>query len=247
MIPYPENEQKKGEINRIVSQGLIKNTSFLTAIKEMYRHLGFKYLLTSWMESAILLLTFAFTVFLTILLSGFDRSETEQAFYAYVFLLSPIFFLSISMFHYAIRKSNETYEVEMVCKYNVYQLIGYRMFFFSAVAIVLNTCFIGVVLTQTSHISFSRAVILSITSLFLFSALFLFALFKRRTLTYVLVVVGVWVIGNVSFGLFFQDVYLYVLTQLPLVVHMTVFLVMFVIYCYYVKRLLHFQQKEGVY
>lgn len=151
------------------------------------------------------------------------------------------------MFHYAIRKSNETYEVEMVCKYNVYQLIGYRMFFFQRSCHCLKHMFYWRRAYSDKHISFSRAVILSITSLFLFSALFLFALFKRRTLTYVLVVVGVWVIGNVSFGLFFQDVYLYVLTQLPLVVHMTVFLVMFVIYCYYVKRLLHFQQKEGVY
>ena len=85
----------------------------------------------------------------------------------------------------------------MACKYNVYQVVAFRMLAFSVVSILVNTVAIAIVATVYEDIQFTRAFTISITALFTFSIIFLYRLDETAFETVVAVTMAVgWMFGN---------------------------------------------------
>src|SRR5699024_12450730 len=86
--------------------------------------------------------------------------------------------------------------LEMTCKYNVYQVIAFRMLVFSIISIVFNTFTIAWMSLIYADMQFIRALMISITALFIFSVLFLYVLMKKRSTVIVIMTICGWTLGN---------------------------------------------------
>lgn len=242
-IPHPDEYIIQHQIEQIVSSGIKQKTTFPAYLKSMVQQVGIRHLFVDRLELGLILL--ATIALLSTFLVIQEPIQTERM-YAYIFLVSPVLFLSFSIYTYMSKTRNATYEVEMTCKYNVYQVIAFRMLAFSIVSIVVNTFSIACMALIYEDIQFIRALMISITALFIFSMLFLYILMKRRSTVIAIATVIAWMLVNIFLRTADNKLYGDVLIQIPLFVYAIVLLGCLYMYMKYVKRLIHFKQPEGV-
>lgn len=243
-IPMPDDSAIDRQISQIVSQGLVKKESFTSYLRSMVQQVGWRHLFSDRLElSFIVMIAIGlYSLFLIMPIHG-----DVQNLYAYIFLLSPILFLAFSIYTYMNKTQNDTYDVEMVCKYNVYQVVAFRMLVFSVSTMVLNTIAIAFLAIQYEEIHFIRAFMISGTSLFLFSIILSLALMKRRTKGIVSMTITVWLLGNNILRSVDNEFYNGMLIHLPVFIYAIVLLGCLIMYINYLKKLLIFKQTEGVF
>lgn len=245
-VPLPSEEIMQQQIQKIVKEGVKTKESFLTFIKSMYKQIGLRHLFSNRAG-------YVFTLFtVIILLSTYMFSANKAIYkvgdlYAYIFLFSPIVFLVFSLYTYMTKVMNTTFEVEMTCKYHVFQIIAFRMLTFSVLSIFINTIAILLMAMFYEQIDFIRAFMISTTGLFLFSILFLYSFMRRHSFLPMISTVVVWFIGNLVFNAINKELYTGVLIQLPLFVYGFVFICTAFLYVRFLNRLIHYKQKEGAY
>lgn len=242
-IPLPEEHEIQNQIDQIISSSIKQKPTFSAYLKSMARQVGMRYLFVDWWVLGLILF-----IVLTLLGSFLLVQEPvlTERFYALIFIMSPILFLAFSIYTYVNKARNATYEVEMACKYNVYQVIAFRMLAFSTVSIIINTISIACLTLIYEDIQFIRALMISITALFIFSILFLYALMKRRSIAIVVTTIGGWALGNLFLRTADNKLYGEILIQIPLFVYAIVLLGCLYMYMKFVKKLIHFKQPEGV-
>ncbi|MCM3743227.1 hypothetical protein M3193_03650 [Sporosarcina luteola] len=243
-IPMPDDSTIDRRICQIVSQGLVKRESLSSYLRLMVQQVGWRHLFSDRMELSFIL-TIAiglYSLFLIMPIHG-----DVQNLYAYIFLLSPILFLAFSFYTYMNKTQNSTYDVEMTCKYNFYQVIAFRMLMFSVSTMILNTITIVFIAMKYEEIEFIRAFIISGTSLFLFSIILSIALMNRRTKGIVIVTITVWLMGNTIVRSVNNEFYNGMLLHMPVFIYAIVLLGCLVIYMNYLKKLIIFKQTEGVF
>ncbi|PIC62636.1 hypothetical protein CSV79_16010 [Sporosarcina sp. P13] len=244
IVPDLDEQTTRIQIVKIVSEGVKTKQSFPSYLKSMLQQVGLRHIFSDRLEITFISFMVIILVGLIVMLPNYGRI---QDIYSYTFLLSPILFLSLSIFTYISKTQNHTYEVEMACKYNVYQIIAFRMLVFSVFSIVLNTIAVAILAIQYEEIQFMRAFLLSITALFLFSILLLFALMKRRTTEIVVSTVIGWTIGNLVLQSANVQLYNDLLMKMPIFVNAVILIVIACMYLRCVKNLIHFKQTEGVF
>ena len=120
-IDIPNDFEIKNEINFILDSGLENKVSFYSYIKDMYQKIGFKNLFHDVSELVFVgVLVISILAFSTIL-GVRNQFITKEKIYTFIFVISPLFYLSTNLFSFINMKENNTYETEMVCKYNLYQ------------------------------------------------------------------------------------------------------------------------------
>ncbi|MCG7334458.1 hypothetical protein MHZ95_04075 [Sporosarcina sp. ACRSM] len=245
-IPMPDERTIQTQIEQIVAAGVTQKESFIAYLTSMVRQIGFRHLFADRLG-----LVYIFLIALIVNSFMFFLAEPKklaiQDLYGLIFLLSPLLFLMFSLFTYVHKMNNETLEVEMSCKYNVYQIIAFKMLAFSAVSIVANTISIAFLVTVYDDIHFLRAFMISITGLFVFSILFLYGMMKRRSTIAVATVVIIWTGGNVFFRFMNDALYTNLLVTMPLFVYGVVFIGSLYCYVRYLKRLIRFTQMKGAF
>lgn len=242
-VPMPDDRTIHSQAEQIVAKGLQRKPSFPIYLKTMGRQIGMRHLFADRIELGLLLLA-AIALFSILLIPARTPSE---GMYASIFLLSPIVFLAFSLYTYVNKVERDTYEVEMSCKFNVYQVIAFRMLLFSVVSILVNTVLIALIACVHEDISFSRALMISLTALFLFSILFLYALMRRRSLVMVTMMVAGWLAGNGLLHYGARESYGALLMQLPLFVYALVLVGSAILYWKTLKQLLDFRQMKGAF
>lgn len=245
-IPLPSEDITKQEIQHIVSLGIKRKESFYQFMKSMIQQVGIRHLFSNRAELHMILII-ALTSLSVFILQPNLAVGSAQNLYAYLFLISPLLFLIFSIYTYATKINRATYEVEMSCKYNVYQILGFRMFAFSILTILINTGIISIFMMLYGDVQFMRAFMISTTGLFIFSILFLFVLIKRRSLfTAALVVIG-WLVTNLLLNSLNKALYSEVLVNLPLFVYGLVLAGSLFVYVHNLKKLIQIKQMEGVF
>jgi hypothetical protein len=245
-IPMPDERTIQTQIDQIVAAGVSQKESFTTYLTSMVRQIGFKHLFADRLGLVYMFLT-ALLVNSSMFLLAEPEKLAIQDLYGLVFLLSPLLFLMLSIFTYVHKMNKETFEIEMSCKYNVYQIIAFKMLAFSAVSIVVNTIMIAILATVYDDIHFLRAFMISITGLFVFSILFLYGMMKRRSTIAVATVVIMWMGGNLLFRFMNDALYTNLLVTMPLFVYGVVFIGSLYCYVRYLKRLIRFTQMKGAF
>ena len=243
-VPDLDEQTIRIQIDKIISIGVKPKQSFPSYLKSMMQQVGLRHIFSDRLEITFITLLVTMMIGWMVFLPYY--SEIHDM-YGYIFLLSPILFLVLSIFTYVRKTQNHTYDVEMACKYNVYQIIAFRMLVFSVFSIVLNTIAVAILAIQYEEIQFMRAFLLSTTALFLFSILLLFALMKRRTTAIVVSTVIGWTIGNLVLQSANVQLYNDLLMKTPNVVYAVVLLAIVLMYLRHVKNLIHFRQTEGVF
>lgn len=243
-IPMPDDSAIDRQISQIVSQGLVKKESFTSYLRSMVQQVGWRHLFSDRLELGFIVLI---AIGLYSLLLIMPVHGDVQNLYAYIFLLSPILFLAFSIYTYMNKTQNDTYDVEMVCKYNVYQVVAFRMLVFSVSTMVLNTIAIAFLAIQYEEIHFIRAFMISGTSLFLFSIILSLALMNRRTKGIVIMTITVWLLGNNILRSVDNEFYNGMLIHMPVFIYAIVLLGCLLMYMNYLKKLIIFKQTEGVF
>lgn len=121
-IDMPDDLEIQSQISLILDKGLKKEEHFYSYIKNMYKKIGFRNLFHDKAE-----LIFIGVLLLSILLFGIlgiKRSSmiSKERIYIFIFIISPLYYLITNIFSFMNMKENNTYEIEMVCKYNLYQV-----------------------------------------------------------------------------------------------------------------------------
>jgi hypothetical protein len=161
-------------------------------------------------------------------------------------MFSPILYFAISLVSFINTKQEGTYEVEMTCKYNIYQLAAFRMLVFSVFCIVFNFSALYLVSTLYNQINFLQAFMISITSLFLFSTIFLYIILKVHSkLTTYFVLLG-WVVMNLQLSIFSRSIYTVFLKNIPIYVYLALIVTCSYTYINSLKKLITFNNIEGV-
>lgn len=245
-VPLPDEQTMQSQIRQIVEMSMEGKVSFLPFLKFMYQQIGMKHLFRDHSVHIFSLFTVG-----TIASAFFLKPASSQVqlldLYGYIFLISPILFFTLSFYTYANKKVNYTFEVEMVCKYNVYQVIVFRMLLFSVMAILFNTLMITSMSLIYEEIHFFRAFMISNTGLFTFSVLFLFAMLKNRSTVVAMTIMIGWIFGHLFFISMENQLYRDVLVTLPLFVYAFVLSGAFYGYLRVLHRFIYVQHTEGAY
>ncbi|MCD3351940.1 hypothetical protein G8V03_13195 [Clostridium botulinum D/C] len=245
-IDMPDQITIQNEINIILDKGLKEKQSFYKYIKIMYKQIGLNNLFHDAIEIIFVGLV-AFGIFISIILQGQEMSCMKvNKIYVFIMIISPILYLGLSLISFISTKERGTYEVEMTCKYNLYQLAVFRMLIFSIVSIFFNVVVIGTIVIKYKEINFIRAFMISSTSLFLFSYLFLYLVLKIPSrVTKYLVIIG-WIFINSILCFVNIDLYMNILMSLPIVVYAAVTFTCVYFYIKKLKELIKFTSIKGV-
>lgn len=221
-IDMPDEFEIKSQINIILDKGLKEQESFYLYIKNMYKSIGIKNLFHDRSELFfIAILVISILGYFSIKISPHSTNEIEKI-YVLIFTVSPIYYLATNIFSFINLKENKTYEVEMVCKYNLYQLASLRMLVFSVISVLIN---IGFVASLYKYIDVLRGIMISITSVFLFSSILLYLLVKvkHKYIRY-MVIVG-WILVNVLFINLSLSNYSNILQSIPIYIYAVVLVI----------------------
>lgn len=243
-IPMPDDLTIEREIQQIITHGVQKKPSFLSFMKTMVQQVGIQNIFSS-ATIIHLCIMIAATLSVVIVIQTDQMIVDADDIYAYIFFVSPILFIVFSLYMYFTKIKSATYEVEMACKYNVYQMIGFKMFVFSVLTILMNTGMIIVLVMLYENIEFMRAFLISTTGLFIFSLLFLYVLTKRRSAIATGLFMSSWFIGNLFVRAMNEAFYDALLMSMPLVVYFIVLMGCFAIYLYNLKQFIGIKQIEG--
>lgn len=245
-IPFPNEQTIRNEIEQIVTAGVRvkERDSFFLFMKSMYRQIGLRHLFSDRSELMFSLIT-AITILIFFMLKPDSVSTQVDDLYSFIFIFSPLLFVTLSIYTYSNKWTNETYEVEMACKYNVYQIIAFRMLVYSFIAIVVNSIMIAGFITIYDSLHFFRAFMISVTGLFVFAVIFLYALMKHRSSFTAFVTIGGWIGLNIALNASNNRLYSDLLVQIPLFVYAIVLLVAFIFYIHLIKRLFYVKQTKG--
>ncbi len=245
-IPMPDDERMEMEIKKIVAQGLRRQPSFWVSLQTIVQQIGFRQLFSDRSEQVYLWMM-ALMVGVIFFVKPDLAVEQVADVYAFLFLVSPVLFFVFSVYTYANKITNGTYEVEMTCKYDVYQMIAFRMLAFSIVTIVMNAAMIAGFVALYENVAFLRALVISTTGLFVFSVFFLFVMWKRRSTMTVVVVIGSWLLGNILAKQVNASLYNDMLVHLPLVVYALVLIGAAYMYVQLLKKFMRQHNAEGVF
>lgn len=233
-IDMPKDFEIKQQINIILDQGLHEKQLFYLYIKEMYENIGIKNLFHDLSE-----LIFIGVLLISVLAFGViginrDGEIMLEQIYTFIFITSPLFYLVTNLFSFINIKENNTYEMEMVCKYNLYQVSSLRMLVFSVISILINSV---VLIGLYNHIDLFRGLMISITSVFLFSSILLYVIVKLNSAITRYIVIGGWVLLNAIFIKMSINEYSMVLQNIPIIVYLGVSLVCIYVYISNIKIL----------
>ena len=245
-IDMPDEKTIKEEINSIVSKGLEPKESFYSYLKNMYKQIGIRYLFRDGLEILFtILLVFSILSFAIIDGNIYDVQSVDGI-YVYLFIASPILYLIMSVLHFVDVIQNKTYQIEMTCKYNIYQISAFRMFCFSIICILFNFIFVYMIAYKYTEINFLKAFTISIASLFIFSVVFLFIMMKfKYKFTKYFIVIG-WIVINLALCIFSIKFYSDLLNNISIYTWCAVIIGSLFIYIKNIKKLISFRNIEGV-
>lgn len=233
------------EIETIVQRGVKPRVSFLGHIKDMYSQLGVRNIFHDMSEIIFIVLIGIVFFTLALVVTINDNSVTIQQIYSFIFVVSPLLYLSISLFSFFNTIQKKTFEIEMTCKYNIYQISALRMLIFSIVSILINTIILFIFFYSSKEIDVLRVLIISISSLFLFSSIFLYAIVNiSASLTKYFITLG-WISANIILNTYKIDFYNKLLMEVPMFVHILITMICTAVYLKNLKRLINFKNIKG--
>lgn len=242
-IPMPDEHTIQRQIDHIVHATSKQDVSFFSLLREMYKQIGLKHLLSDRSETvfAVISILALFGIFL------FKPEMNNYGLYGYLFFVSPVLFVALSLYSYGNKVMNGTIEVEMTCKYHVFQITVFRMLVFSVLSILFNAFTIFLMSFIYTNIEFFRAFMISNTGLFLFAILFLFVLSKRASAVVIGGMMSVWTLGNLLLLNSGHVLYRDILLTMPLIIYVFVLGGVVIFYLVSLKRFMYYQPVEGAY
>lgn len=236
----------KIDIGQIVECGVKTKKSFFKYLKDMVKEIGFKNIFHD--KNEVIFITLLVIATITFAMVNISANNADIAsIYRFIFIISPVLYIVILLFSFFNTKQKGTFELEMICKYNLYQMLALRMFMFSIISTIINTIIILVVFIWRENIEILRAVCISITGLFLFSSIFIYiAVLTKKSISKLLLVIG-WVVINIVFYFMNNSIYNKFLIEMPVYIHLIVSLICMIFYIKNLNRFINFRSERGTF
>lgn len=234
-------ELNLGELDEILNEGVKPKLTFFAYLRNAFKELGFNNIFHDKTELGIILLSGIFVLFFS--MTSLNNREVGSL-YKFIFISSPILYLSVILFSFYNSKTKGVFQLEMTCKYNLYQLSALRMFIFSLGSILINTIVIVFMSILNKDLNALRLIILSVTGLFLFSTVFIYALMRFKSVfSKAFIIVG-WILGNLLLSFGNEKYYLEFLMEVPIYVHIVISIVCIFLYVKNLKELINYRYKK---
>lgn len=241
MVDIPEID-----VDGIIEAGVKPKKSFLTYLKDMVVEIGLKNIFHDRKEIVFISLLVIVTVTFSMFAIASNSSDIASM-YRFIFIVSPVLYIVILLFSFFNTKQKGTFELEMICKYNLYQMLSLRMFMFSVISTIMNTIIILLVFVWKQEIDVLRAVCISITGLFLFSSVYIYiAVATKKPISKFLLVTG-WLVINIGFYFMSNSIYDAFLMELPVYIHLTVTLICVIFYIKNLNKFINFRSERGTF
>lgn len=245
-IDYPTDSNIRIQINTILDQSLPTRKTFFGFLREMHSQLGWRYIFRNYLDLGIISALFLFYVGVFIFITDnhfFEPlPETHAGLYAYLFVTAPLLYGSFSVI--SILDKQKTFDVEMVCKYNVYQVAAYRMLVFGFVSIVANMIQILIVSSFLHHFNPVLGIMVSLTSLLIFAIAFLYITNRSVSKIRQALVITLWVLLNLCMTIWNRAIYEQILVRIPFAIYALVILMSGILYLKSTKQLTAIQRRD---
>jgi len=245
MVNYPDEQTMNSQIQFIVSNGLAKPKPFHEHLLDMYKQLGFRNLFRDATE-IIFTMIMAMAAIVYGLFHLVEGGIEMGRLYSYLFIMSPILYMVIAVLFFVNLRSRDTFAVEMTCKYHVFQLAAFRMLVFSIVAIMLNVACILTLFMFYQNFNAVEAMLISISSLSVFATFYLYIIQKVKSRAASYATMAGWLLANVALAYANNELYLSVLSQIPMYVYIAVSVGCLMLYVRRLKYFITFRNVEGV-
>lgn len=232
------------DIDGIIESGVKTKKSFLTYLKDMIVEIGLKNIFHDRNEVVFISLLVIATIMFSMFAIASNSSDIATI-YRFIFIVSPILYIVILLFSFFNTKQKGTFELEMICKYNLYQMLALRMFIFSIISTIMNTVIILLVFMWKQEIDVLRAICISITGLFLFSSVFIYIAVATKKSISKFLLVGGWVVINIGFYFISNSIYDAFLMELPVYIHLIVTLICVIFYIKNLNIFINFRSERG--
>lgn len=229
-------------LETIVSKGVITKTSFIRYLRMCVKELGLKNIFHD--KKELLVIALVGFGLLSISMVNLSSSSLDQL-YKFTFIGSPIIYLSAIIFSFYNSKEKGAFDIEMTCKYNLYQLAALRMLTFSVFCILINSCSILIVKSFNHNLDVMRAIIISITGLFLFSTIFLYSLLRLKRGIAKYLVIASWILINIYLSSINTEGYKEFLIKAPLYIHLMISAICMILYIKNLSKIVNYRRKEG--
>lgn len=226
-------EDIEDNIDDILNKGLKGKQGFFSFLKSAKRELGFRNIFNDRSELIFIGIIFTITVILFGLSFNMSISSDNDFIYkfkAYNFTVAPIIYFIICSYSFINSKLNRTYEIQATCKYNFYNITAIRMFAFSIVAIVTNTIVILTMYLTKRNFNFFDTFIVSASSLFIFSVIYILILIYLKKPMYKYLVLILWILGSVITVCNVGNNLVKMFLEMPLYIHLLITITLIVVY-----------------
>lgn len=243
-IEYPTPEEQRAAARNIVKAGMPRRRPLAAEVADLCRSLGFGVVFRDMADVVFLSAMAAVCIFISLAENFSHSSDPDQA-YELLFAMAPSVYLLLCLLGFWKERMSGTYDVKMSCKYTVCHLTAFRMLVFSCACIVMNLAAVGILFAAGLVTDYWQAFLVTASSLFLFSVLLLWSLFRGRGLAAPTLTAAAWVPVNLLLGALFGGGYGRFLREMPLWLHLTVALMLACLYCRGIGRLIS-EQKERI-
>ncbi|CAM3306528.1 MULTISPECIES: hypothetical protein [Saccharibacillus] len=242
-VDYPDDLEMRRQISAIVDEALPARPSFPAYVADMYRQLGFRHLFRDLTEIAfVLLLGVGILVFMALFAL---ENMNAAGIYAFIFIVSPLLYLAVSVVFFADLQRRDTYQVEMACRYNVYQLASLRMLAFAGACLLLNVALVCWLAAFYGNIDLLRGLLLSASSLFLFATAFLYGMLRARATTMRYGLIAAWPLLNAGLWMAQPQRYAALLSGMPIYAYAALIVLAASVYVGQTRRLVDFRPKPS--
>lgn len=236
-----DNILAEADLEDIVDKGVRKKVSFINYLIDTVKKIGLKNIFHDKVE---LLIIIASAVLLYIVCFFNANGGDKYYLYKAAFMMSPLMYGCVVFFSFYNSMEKGAFELEMTCKFNLYQISALRMFFFSIICMIINTATIIILWLSGNHIAVIRTVIISAAGLFFFASVFLYLLIKLRW-RISRYFIAVWIMLNVFMSCFAEDIYIDFLLKVPLYIHIIISAVCAVLYIRNLNVLINYRRRKG--
>lgn len=245
-IEYPTDEQIKESVKTICNEGIKKQDTVFSFIKNMTINLGLKNIFYGVYDVMLIALLLTGTIYSVFLFSVNNLPDAEERIYLFSFTFAPFMFALLFFLNYAKEKSSDTFIIKMTCKYSFFHLLAYRMFVFSLLSVIVNSFYIFVFFGDFK-ISFVTVISLSLSALFVYSLLLIALLIKFSTVKPAVILSVLWIAADIILFICSKDFLIRLIKSVPLFVWAIIVLCTAILYFKSLPRLISKRRNEYAY
>ena len=242
-IEYPTMEEMNQSIETIITRAYPKRENVFLYMYRLYRQIGLEFLMHG--VKCLFVAMMALYAVLIVVQQGMEELGQIDS-YMQMAMLSPLIFQLVLGLAVVNEREQNTYEVQQTCKYTIYHIQALRMVLTGVFSLIMNLIFCLLSYGNKGTDTLLHMLFWNVTVLLTYSLLYLILLMQSVQVIKQFVLYGVWVLGNYFFASIFPKAYLFLVNQLPLFLHVILWMILLVVWTAKMKQYLYWNCQYSI-